>query len=83
MKEISVYDLCYSKKPFALLKKWANKQVKDGHAQMKFEIEYDEYGGKFWKFKWNTHSHLCRVKKLKDCTAVIVDELKEIFGLSE
>lgn len=43
--------------------------------------EYDEYGGKFWKFKWNTHSHLCRVKKIKDCTPVIADELKEIFGL--
>jgi len=43
--------------------------------------EYDEYGGKFWKFKWNTHSHLCRVRKLKDCTPIIADELKEIFGL--
>ena len=43
--EISIYDLCYAKKPFSLLKKWADKQAKDGCVTMKFWIEYDDYGG--------------------------------------
>ena len=43
--EISIYDICYSRDPFRVLKKWAARQQKTGYVKMEFGIEYDEYGG--------------------------------------